>query len=186
MGMARPLRLAVFLLLAGLACGQGLGEPLGADWTAISEEPQATGTAPGPLGERPPLEGLLGPLPEGYQGFSLSVRLLLWSVPWTFAGALGGLVAADPFWWGFWLTNALWASVDGAIALVGLLSPEPDRAWLRDILYLNAALDLLYIAGGLWLASKGEARLQGAGWAVVLQGGWLLLFDLYHAVPLGE
>ncbi|GAA6748978.1 DUF6992 family protein [Thermus brockianus] len=98
----------------------------------------------------------------------------------------GGLVAADPVWRGFWLTNALWASVDGGIALVGLLSPEPDRAWLRDILYLNAALDLLYIAGGLWLASKGEARLQGAGWAVVLHGGWLLLFDLYHAVTLGE
>ncbi|WP_234508093.1 MULTISPECIES: hypothetical protein [Thermus] len=120
--MARSLRLAVFLLLGGLTYGQRLGKPLGADWNAISQDLLATGAAPDTLGERPPLERLLlGPLPEGYQGFSLSVGLLRWSVPWTFAGALEGLVVADSLWQGFWLTNALWAAEDGGIALVFFL-----------------------------------------------------------------
>ncbi|MCS7058403.1 MAG: hypothetical protein NZ849_11170 [Meiothermus sp.] len=174
--MWKALGLALFLVL-GMAWGQG---------------PSLEGTLP-PLAElsgregRPPLERLLlGPLPEGYYGFSLSARLLLWSVPWSFAGALGGILSEDPKGRSFWLANALWTSVNSAVALVGLLSPEPSRAELRDILYLNAALDVLYIAGGLWLATRSDPRLQGAGWAVVLQGGFLLVFDLYHALTLGQ
>ncbi|MDW8356480.1 MULTISPECIES: hypothetical protein [unclassified Thermus] len=162
--MVRVLGLLLALALGGAALAQGPG-----------------------VGERPPLERLLlGPLPEGYSGFSLSARLLLWSVPWSLAGALGGILSEDPKGRSFWLTNALWTSVNSAVALVGLLSPEPSRAELRDILYLNAALDLLYIAGGIWLATRPDPRLQGAGWAVGLQGGFLLVFDLYHALVLGE
>ncbi|MEN2982342.1 MAG: hypothetical protein ABDH20_07275 [Thermus sp.] len=47
-------------------------------------------------------------------------------------------------------------------------------------------MDLLYIAGGIWLATRPDPRLQGAGWAVGLQGAFLLVFDLYHALTLGK
>ncbi|WP_027883624.1 DUF6992 family protein [Meiothermus rufus] len=138
--------------------------------------------APSP---RPTWEGLLfGPAPEGYRGLATSARLLAWSVPWALVGSSLGLLSENPAQRSFWLTHAIWASVNSGIALVGLLGPEPEKAYLRDLLYLNAGLDLLYIAGGIYLALRPEARSQGAGWAIVLQGTWLLLFDLFNALAL--
>ena len=47
------------------------------------------------------------------------------------------------------------------------------------------------MAGGVWLArTKGreDAGWRGQGWGIVVQGAFLFLFDLYHAmrVPRGE
>ncbi|MGK0619090.1 DUF6992 family protein [Meiothermus cerbereus] len=142
---------------------------------------------PGLSLERPPWDRLLfGPAPEGYRGLALSARLLAWSVPWTLAGSTVGLLSDDPWQRSFWLTNSVWAAVNSSIALVGLLGPEPDKNGLRDLLYINAGIDVLYIAGGVLLALQPDARSQGAGWAIVLQGSWLLLFDLFNALALEQ
>jgi hypothetical protein len=127
---------------------------------------------------------LFGPLPEGYTGLALSSRLLAWSVPWSLVGSTAGLLSEDPFRRSFWLTNAIWASVNSGIALAGLLGAEPASDQLRTILYVNAGLDVLYIAGGVALALQQDSRMQGAGWAIILQGSWLLVFDLLSGLSL--
>ncbi|MFN3391614.1 MAG: DUF6992 family protein [Meiothermus ruber] len=135
--------------------------------------------------ERPSWDRLLfGPAPEGYRGLAISTRLLAWSVPWTLVGSTVGLTSDDPWQRSFWLTNSVWAAVNSGIALVGLLGPEPGKDSLRNLLYINAGLDLLYIAGGVVLALQPDPRSQGAGWAIALQGAWLLLFDLFNALAL--
>lgn len=148
---------------------------------AYAAEAQQPGLQP----ERPSWDRLLfGPAPEGYQGLAISARLLAWSVPWILVGSTVGLTSNDPWQRSFWLTNSVWAAVNSSIALAGLLGPEPEKSQLRDLLYINAGLDLLYIAGGLTLALQPDPRSQGAGWAIALQGAWLLLFDLFNALAL--
>ena len=54
----------------------------------------------------------------------------------------------------------------------------------QKILLFNAGLDVGYVLGGLYLIERGrrpeadEDRLRGYGKAVMLQGGFLLVFDL--------
>ncbi|MCS7068773.1 MAG: hypothetical protein N2Z75_05790 [Meiothermus sp.] len=171
------------LLLGSLGLAQpqfSVGPAIAAEPPLLAEQAQK----PGQL-ERPSWERLLfGPAPEGFRGLAISARLLAWSVPWTLAGSTAGLLSDDPWQRSFWLTNSVWAAVNSGIALLGLLGPEPDREGLRDLLYINAALDVLYLAGGVFLALQPDARSQGAGWAIALQGAWLLLFDLFNALAL--
>lgn len=98
----------------------------------------------------------------------------------------------------------LWGAIDGAIAAFG----ERDRrrrlargegadagatrafaARLRRLLRLNAALDVAYVAVGvaLLLAWRTPAGL-GHGLGVLVQGGFLLLFDAWHGWrgPIGR
>lgn len=134
---------------------------------------------------RPSWDGLLfGPAPEGYRGLAISTRLLAWSVPWTLVGSTVGLLADDPWQRSFWLTHSVWAAVNSGIALGGLLGPEPDKNQLRNLLYINAAIDLGYITAGTVLLLQSDARAQGAGWAVLIQGVWLLVFDLLNGLAL--
>ncbi|WP_245597595.1 DUF6992 family protein [Meiothermus cerbereus] len=173
----------VFLGLAQAQSPFSLGMAYAPEPSLAFEQTQPPGL---PL-ERPPWDRLLfGPAPEGYRGLAISARLLAWSVPWTIAGSTLGLYSDDPWQRSFWLTNSVWAAVNSGIALVGLLGPEPDKNGLRDLLYINAGLDVLYIAGGVLLALQPDARSQGAGWAIVLQGSWLLLFDLFNALALEQ
>jgi hypothetical protein len=66
---------------------------------------------------------------------------------------------------------------------------EARRA-LSRVLWINTGLDVGYVAGGVALATtkgrRGANRhfWQGTGWGIVLQGGFLLLFDLIHALLL--
>ena len=95
--------------------------------------------------------------------------------------------------------NAGWGAVNLALAGTGYLAarraahaPQTDRAGavrqqLRtENLYLfNAGLDVAYVATGLYLLEKGRNptasgpadRWRGYGQALLLQGGFLLLFD---------
>ncbi|GIW35052.1 hypothetical protein [Meiothermus sp.] len=179
-----------WLLLLVLFSTQGLAQTQNqfSVGPAIVAEPlifveQAEGPSREP--ERPSWDRLLlGPAPEGFRGLAISARLLAWSVPWTLAGSTMGLLSDDLWQRSFWLTNSIWAAVNSGIALVGLLGSEPDKNNLRDLLYINAGLDVLYIAGGVFLALQPDARSQGAGWAIALQGAWLLLFDLFNALAL--
>jgi hypothetical protein len=63
-------------------------------------------------------------------------------------------------------------------------SPCPTRP-LRRLLLVNAGLDVGYVAAGVALVRAGRVRGRdsvGDGVAVVLQGGFLLVLDLVHAV----
>jgi hypothetical protein len=62
-----------------------------------------------------------------------------------------------------------------------------ERRRLRRLLRLNAVLDVGYVAVGvgLLLAWRTEAGV-GHGWGVVVQGGFLLVFDAVHAWRLRD
>jgi hypothetical protein len=126
---------------------------------------------------------------------SVSVRLLLWSVLSMVGGALifrGG----GPFRRGFGAQAMGWGAVDGLIAGIGLAGQRRARAAaagdgehaarkLRRLLWINALLDVCYMAGGVWLGrSKGGSNpgRRGQGWSIVVQGAFLFWFDLYHAL----
>jgi hypothetical protein len=62
---------------------------------------------------------------------------------------------------------------------------------LSRLLWFNALLDVGYMAGGAWLVrTKGrtDPAWRGHGWGIVVQGAFLFVFDLAHAlrVPTKE
>jgi hypothetical protein len=133
----------------------------------------------------------------------LGRRLLQWSLSSLALGAF--LMLGHPFWRGVGAQFVGWAMFDGLIAYVGgerarthataesAADPErvrQERRNLRALLWLNAALDLLYVRGGLWLALRRQSSIftRGMGVGIVIQGGFLFLFDFIHAlqVPDGD
>ena len=124
---------------------------------------------------------LFGPLTPGYAGQSISLRLMTWSLPWIGFGIVGLWASNESYWKGFWGMNAAWGLINTGIAYAGLLGSEPDPAGLRTTLLINAGADLLYVAGGLYLLSRPEDTWRGSGAAVIVQGAFLLVFDLLHA-----
>ena len=136
---------------------------------------------------------------------TLTRRLLWWAIGSILTG-LGLLLWGDPFWSGFGIQALAWGAIDAIIALAGRWAsqrrynacPDPKAAdvldqearRLRRLLWINTALDVLYVAGGLTLAltcGATDAAWKGHGWGIVAQGGFLFLFDWIHAqwVPLG-
>ncbi len=93
--------------------------------------------------------------------------------------------------------NIGWNAVNLGIAAMGYyqaVAAEPDT-WslaesirrnynLEKILLLNTGLDLAYMAGGFWMQEKAKnasdhpERLKGFGRSLVLQGAFLLVFDI--------
>ena len=92
--------------------------------------------------------------------------------------------------------NALWNTVNLGIAAFGYLDAvgsDPasmtgleiiqDHQSLQSFLLLNTGLDIAYIATGLYLKERSKnssnaERLRGYGNSLLLQGGFLLLFDV--------
>lgn len=91
--------------------------------------------------------------------------------------------------------NAYWNTVNLAIAGVGLLGIRKQlqkkhslnsnlkaQYQLEKILLFNTGLDLAYIATGFYLKERGTRlnndRNKGYGNSLLLQGGFLLVFDL--------
>jgi hypothetical protein len=130
----------------------------------------------------------------------LAQRLLYWSGFSVAAGLAMGL--GGRFWQGVGSQFIGWGVVDAAIALFGGWSARrkaelPDAhtaarqageaANLERLLWINAGLDILYMLGGRWLVrQRGEtdARWQGMGWGIIVQGAFLFWFDLVHALLL--
>ncbi len=87
-----------------------------------------------------------------------------------------------------------WGAIDGAIALAGRWSQRrkaehdaagEEIATLRRLLLVNAGLDVFYVAGGLALAvrrGQDDPYWRGVGLGIVVQGGFLLAFDLWHGL----
>jgi hypothetical protein len=92
--------------------------------------------------------------------------------------------------------NAIWNVVNLGIAVFGYINAvnsDPnvmtkleilnDYNSLQSFLLLNAGLDVAYIATGFYLKersknSSSSERLKGYGNSLLLQGGFLLLFDV--------
>lgn len=63
--------------------------------------------------------------------------------------------------------------------------PAAAARRIARILWINAALDVLYVAIGTALvvvAGPSDPFLAGNGWGVIVQGGFLLVFDVAHAL----
>lgn len=94
--------------------------------------------------------------------------------------------------------NLYWNVINVGIAGIGLLglrkinesptvsSVVKEHYTLQKSLLLNTGLDIAYVTSGFWLLDKSKTeitqvrseRFRGFGQAVVVQGGFLLLFDL--------
>ena len=125
----------------------------------------------------------------------LGRRLVAWGLFSTLAG-VALVTLGEAFWRGFGGMAIAWGLVDTAIGLVARRliersrrrtigdQPARDQAHrrIRRLLLLNAALDIAYIALGSWLVATAahDAWRAGAGWGVIVQGGFLLAFDLAH------
>jgi hypothetical protein len=132
----------------------------------------------------PARDWVFGGLEAGFAGRTVSTRLLLWSLPWMGASIIGLTLTSDPAARGWWLMNGVWGFINSAIAMVGFLTPEPELESLRNLLLINAGIDVLYIAGGVFLLTRPDPMWQGAGWGVVLQGTFLLVFDLWQGLAI--
>lgn len=130
---------------------------------------------------------------------------MVWGVPLT-QDEPSLRVLYNPFfeyWRGMGIQFIAWGGIDLAIALFGamgmrrrkakltseeLLSTQPqERANLAKILWINTALDVLYMAGGLALSytlGASNSFWLGSGRGIVAQGGFLFVFDLFHALKL--
>jgi len=93
--------------------------------------------------------------------------------------------------------NALWNTVNLGIAGLGYLSAvkSDPAAWdlatglskyqtFQKVLLFNAGLDVGYIMGGLYLTERAKRpgdkqdQLKGFGQSIILQGAFLMVFDL--------
>lgn len=93
-----------------------------------------------------------------------------------------------------------WGIVNAAIAVFGQQSSNKRRKLpenntpealgqeskkLARLLWINTGLDVFYMLGG-WLAirTRGQTdeRWRGRGWGIIIQGGFLFVFDLLNAI----
>lgn len=96
--------------------------------------------------------------------------------------------------------NVYWNLVNLGIAGVGLIGArkqKPNTESLKDavsrhnqmkkVLAINAGLDVLYVAGGAYLAGRDSNpetadRNRGFGKAIIVQSGFLLVFDVVNCL----
>lgn len=117
---------------------------------------------------------------------------------WSAANLVGGGITAavvdDPRQDGFWGGNAAWNVVNLGIATAGFASIEGRRKRIVDgasllhsqqnlerSLLFNMGLDVAYAVAGLAVRERGlrleQPALQGVGDALLVQGGFLFVFD---------
>lgn len=132
---------------------------------------------------------------------AITRRLLLWSIVSVIAGV--AFLAFGPLLQGIGFQAIAWGAIDAGIALVGGWVTRRRRAGLADpsawevlarearnlrrILLINTGLDVLYVTGGviLMLTLGGDSPFwRGNGWGIIVQGGFLFLFDLLHALGI--
>ncbi len=127
-------------------------------------------------------------------------QLLGWSA---LCGGVGvALMQSDrPLIFHFGGMTLAWAVINALIALFALRGVSKKArqnadtptvlGWARHLhklLWINFGLDILYIAVGVGLArwNISNPMLVGFGWAVVIQGAFLLLFDGWHGWRVGK
>ena len=145
----------------------------------------------------------VGPSPDPWRASArIGRQLTAWAVASVLLGGSLLVFADGAAARAFGLQFVVWGAIDGAIALAGAISlrrayargapadPErapPERRRLRRLLWINAVLDVGYVAAALlvlalWRTPEGA----GHGMGVLVQGGFLLAFDVLHARRLSE
>jgi len=100
----------------------------------------------------------------------------------------------------FFQMNTIWGAVDFGTALIGYASIQKykrkvltaaetleQQKRLEKIFLINGALDIAYIGTGTYLKLAGDSRhsplMRGYGESILMQGGFLLIFDglMYQA-----
>ncbi|MSR51137.1 MAG: hypothetical protein EXS07_13950 [Gemmataceae bacterium] len=111
---------------------------------------------------------------------SLTVGLIAWAF-FSLGAAVVGLYFPPKkdceCWRAFWFMNGIWGLIDGIIGWANLISAPPTIEFLQKVLAINSGLDLLYIITGLVLLTRAKPVLKGFGFAILLQGLFLLIFD---------
>lgn len=130
----------------------------------------------------------------------VSQRLLWWAVL-NMVGGLWMQQQRNKFWRGIAMQSISWGAINAGIALIGSFFSRRrynnhDNPYKSDItageernlrraLWVNAGLDVFYVLGGLllaWTRGRRDRLMRGNGWGVVIQGGFLMLFDVVHAL----
>ena len=145
---------------------------------------------------------------EGYER-EITTLLSVWAVGSVVKGtaiALLGKRLGRKQWVRFGRQTAMWGAVDALIAGAGALSRsrrgeltqeavDAEARKLRTLLLINAAADVVYIAGGAHIAfhakpgppEKTSFRLgRGDGLAILVQGAFLLVLDATYARKLSS
>lgn len=132
---------------------------------------------------------------------TLSRRLTNWAILSIVIGI--AFLFANDFLRGIGIQFMAWGAIDWIIAVLGTvatkrrkarLTPDelPDASLkegskLKRILLINTGLDVLYVAAGIALIvtlGADNPEWRGHGWGVIVQGGFLFFFDLYHALKI--
>ena len=145
---------------------------------------------------------------EGYER-EITALLTVWAAGSVVKGtaiALIGRRTGRKQWLRFGRQTAMWGAVDALIAGAGALSRsrrgeltqeqvDAEARKLRTLLLINAAADVLYIAGGAHIAfhakpgppEKTSFRMgRGDGLAILIQGAFLLALDATYARKLSS
>lgn len=128
----------------------------------------------------------------------LARTTVVWGLVSVITGAGIAATTQNPWRRSFGLQTAGWGVVDLAVAAAGswlqdrrmqrmpdpyaAAAQEDERVKLRRVLLINVAADVGYVALGARLSRDTRPHLAGAGLAILLQGGFLLLHDSIHAV----
>ena len=143
---------------------------------------------------------------EGYER-EITTLLTVWAAGSVIKGtaiALIGKRTGRKQWMRFGRQTAMWGAVDALIAGAGALSRsrrgeltqeqvDAEARKLRTLLLINAAADVVYIAGGAHIAfhakpgppEKTSLRMgRGDGLAILVQGAFLLALDATYARKL--
>ena len=111
---------------------------------------------------------------------SLTIGLIAWAFL-SLGAAVAGLYFTPKkdaeFWRAFWFMNGIWGLIDGIIGWANLITTPATMDFLQKVLSINTFLDFIYITAGLVLVALAKPVLKGFGFAVLLQGFFLLFFD---------
>jgi alpha-beta hydrolase superfamily lysophospholipase len=131
----------------------------------------------------------------------LTRRLLVWSAISLITGFVFWCMGT-PVWQGIGLQAVLWSVVDAGIAMLGrrglshrleqpieIVAAKREAGRFSKILRINTLLDVLYVLGGfliVFVIGLQSPFAIGNGWGVVIQGGFLFLFDLFHLLAIPQ
>lgn len=139
-------------------------------------------------------------IPPAFNLYKFQLKALPVLSAWGLASFIAGLVwlpNREAWRAGFGTQFAAWGLIDAFIALLGQRAAARNHSrWQRGeidkqeqqrqaaqferLLWLNAGLDICYVLGGKWLVSRQpqDARRQGMGWGIMVQGGVLFIWDV--------
>ena len=127
-----------------------------------------------------------------------SISLAVWSGVNITVGTIGYFTQPKNEWTYFQEMNVLWNVINLGLAIPGILIKDKKQATLigslkkhhnlQTIYLVNAALDVSYITAGIFLrmigSEKNDLRMNGYGSSLLLQGGYLMVYDLVQYILL--